>query len=199
MKTKRKSPSFLSAFAFFTLLSVSCTHTAPFLRHTEDQPMHSYLAMNLPYERYQKLLQTVEAQEGVTLKNRGEAHITVVSPVEYDTVLKKHLSIEEIHVLAETSDIQKIEYKDVSFGGGEKKSEEKSDKTYFVVVTSPGLLNLREKIGQVYKAKGGAADEFRPANFYPHITLGFTDRDLHAEDGVIKDPTACVASLPLKN
>lgn len=199
MKTKRERKNLIpfTALIIGVLLQAACTHTAPFLRHTEDKPMQSYLAMNLPYERYQKLLQNVEKQEGVSLKSRGEAHITVITPIEFDNALKKHLSIEEIHQLAETSDIQKIDYKEVCIGRAEKVIEEKPEKTYFVVVQSPGLLQLRDKIHKKYIARGGSAADFNPAIFYPHITLGFTSRDLHFEDGIAKDATACAPNLSL--
>ena len=40
-------------------------------------------------------------------------------------------------------------------------------------------------------------EKYHLTDFYPHITLGFTKRDLHFEDGVRKDKSTCVADLNL--
>ena len=57
--------------------------------------------MNLPYAPVQKLYKQVEAFEGGRLKNRGEAHITVITPVEFWNVLKPQgLTMQEIQKIA---------------------------------------------------------------------------------------------------
>jgi 2'-5' RNA ligase len=163
-----------------------------FIPHTEEAPMKAYLAMNLPYPPYQLLLKDVEASEGLSLKNRGEAHITVISPVEYDQILKKHLSIAEIHKVATDFNIQKATFKPVCVGRGEKDLEGKPEKTYFVVVKGDDLIHLRGLVQAAYVKNGGQAQDFDPAKFTPHVTLGYTARDLHVEDGIRKDSGSCI-------
>jgi 2'-5' RNA ligase len=188
------------------ILQTACAHTripatvaagpAPFIPHTEHQPMQSYLAMNLPYSHYEALRSVVEKTEQISLKNRGEAHITVISPVEYDNTLKAHLSIEEIHSLAVRANIQDTPYQEVCLGRGQKILQGKPEKTYYVVVKSPGLLKLRQMIKEAFVAHGGHEQDFHPETFYPHVTLGFTARDLHFEEGVVKNEASCFAPIP---
>jgi hypothetical protein len=178
------------ALVLFSVLA-ACAHAVPFEPHTGTQPMQSYLAMNLPYEHFQKSLQVVEQHERIHLKNRGEAHITVVSPVEYDNVLKRYISIEEINAIALKYGMQQLPIQEICIGRGQKLLQGKPERTYFVVVSAPGLIKIRELIAAAYVAHGGQPQSFRPDVFFPHVTLGFTARDLHFEDGVIKNYSSC--------
>lgn len=171
---------------------------APFIAHSENRPLGSYLAMNLSYAPYKQLLEEVQQVEAVTLKNRGEAHITVISPVEFDKVLKKRLSMKEINKIAEKAKVQEAVFTPVCVGRGQKELSAQLEKTYYVVVDSSALLELRRAIQAAYIKKGGAALDFQPAAFYPHITLGFTSRDLHFEEGVIKNKESCLYSFKEK-
>lgn len=168
------------------------TEKAEFIPHTEEKPFKAYLAMNLPYAPYQALHEQLQKAEGITLTTRGEAHITVITPIEYDKVLKKHLSIAEIHKIAEAAKIQDTPYTPVCIGSGQKVIDGKIEKTYFVVVESPGLIDLRGQIEEAYVKNGGKLQDFVPEKFSPHVTLGFTARDLHAEDGVTKQRGSCL-------
>src|SRR6478752_3070797 len=49
--------------------------------------LSDYVAMKIPYEPIATIKKQIEELEGVTLKSRGEAHITVVNPKEL-TVLR---------------------------------------------------------------------------------------------------------------
>jgi 2'-5' RNA ligase len=165
---------------------------AEFVAHTEEKPMQAYLAMNLPYADYKPLFEEVQKTEGLTLKNRGEAHITVISPVEYDKILKKHLSIADIHKIAQEFKIQDAEVHPVCVGRGQKEIKGQMEKTYYVVVDSAALMELRGRIEEAYEKRGGKPQEFVPERFFPHVTLGYTARDLHYEDGVHKDKDSCL-------
>lgn len=72
----------------------------------------------------------------------------------------------------------------------------KEIKTYFLVVGSPALLAIRKKISKLFVEKGGQAKDFVADNFFPHVTIGFTQRDLFESDGVVKDATSCILPLP---
>jgi len=170
----------------------STTEKAEFIPHMEEKPMKAYLAMNLPYLPYQTLLEQLQSREGITLQNRGEAHITVVTPVEYDKVLKRHLSIADIHKIAIDAGIQDLAFTPTCLGRGEKEINGKLEQTYFVVVDSSALIDLRGKIEEAYVKNGGKAQEFVPEKYHPHVTLGYTARDLHNEDGVVKNQKACI-------
>jgi hypothetical protein len=66
--------------------------------------------------------------------------------------------------------------------------------TYFVVVEAPALEKIRERIQATCEANGGTTT-FQGAHFFPHVTIGFTERDLFEEDGVGKDASSCVARV----
>lgn len=169
-----------------------------FIPHTEDKKFGSYLAMNLEAEPFVNLKSYIEKKLKLPLKSRGEAHITVITPPEFDNVLKKHLSIQKISDLAKQMEIQKSDLKYICVGQGLLTKETKAQKTFYVVIESQKLLKIREAIHQEYVKNGGNSADFQWNHFYPHITVGFTDRDLHEEDGVIKDQKSCLFDLPIK-
>ncbi|WP_413612173.1 hypothetical protein [Bdellovibrio sp. HCB-110] len=154
----------------------------------------SYLAMELPYTAFEKLRNDVEKTQHVSLQHRGEAHITVITPPEYKKIQKK-ISMKEINALSEEMGLQKAPYKLLCVGKGSLKDHGKENSTYYVVVESDRLFQIRKAVQVLYTSKGGKAEDFNPEAFYPHVTLGFTQRDLHAEDGVIKDASSCIYSL----
>lgn len=167
-----------------------------FIRHSDEHSgAGAYLAMNLPYGPYEKMLHQVEAAENIELKNRSEAHITVVTPIEYEKVLKKHLSMEEINKIAEDANIEGTRFTPICIGRGSKTLNRKKESTYFLVVDSPGLIDLRGMIEDAYIKKGGEPQEFVPEKFHPHVTLGYTLRDLHYEDGILKTKSSCFLQL----
>ncbi|MFM6929104.1 MAG: 2'-5' RNA ligase family protein [Bdellovibrio sp.] len=168
---------------------------APFIAHTETAPFKSYLTMNLPYAGFESLLREVEKSVGVKLKNRGEAHITVITPPEFDKVLSKNLSMKDINSVAEKLRIQQTPFKPLCVGKALAKLQGAEQTTYFVVVDAEPLFKIRKEIQDLYVAKGGNAADFNPDLFFPHVTLGYTERDLHFEDGVKKDASTCLINL----
>jgi hypothetical protein len=183
---------------FLAALLAACAHQAPkpeFIPHAEDVPMHSYVAMNLDYAPYKAVLGQIENVEHISLKNRGEAHVTVISPVEFDRVLKPRLSIQQIQSLALEMKLQDSPLNPVCVGVGQKELNGKLEKTYFVVLESAALLNIRTAVQKAFVQAGGRPQDFLPGVFFPHVTLGYTARDLHFEDGVLKDKSSCRYSL----
>jgi hypothetical protein len=73
------------------------------------------------------------------------------------------------------------------------RGQKNEDFTYFLVVKrneNAVIWKLRQAIqSQLPKEK---QDLFDPNHFYPHVTVGFTQGDLHEKDGVIKDRRACL-------
>jgi len=158
----------------------------------------NYLSMELPFKPADSLRKQLEQQINAPLKNRGEAHITVITPVEFNKVLKSKISMQEIHQLAVENQIQQADVKAICVGVGEKKEQSNTLSTYYVVVESNKLLALRKKVQELYLSRGGEEKAFQADQFYPHITLGFTVRDLHLEsDGVVKNSESCRFNLKL--
>lgn len=173
--------------------------TEPFIAHIGKTAMKSYLAINIRFAPIAELRQRLETDLSTELKYRLEAHITVITPVEFDKVLSKKISIFEINALAEKSKIQSLIFKPICIGKGSQQILSEGNSvladTYFAVVSSDELFRLRLEIQKLFVRKGGNAKDFNPDKFFPHITLGFTHRDLHLEDGVIKDESTCVYRL----
>jgi 2'-5' RNA ligase len=172
-------------------LAVEKTLKAPFVSHENDET--PYLSLNLNYEPIKEFLERVDRYSYRPLKNRNEAHITLITPVEFKDDLSKYISIKEINQIAEKLNVQQSSYKPICLGRGSADQNTRYLETYFIVVESDDLLKIRKEIAALYKSRGGS--KFDPTHFYPHITLGFTERDLHESDGVIKNSNACMKTL----
>ncbi len=185
------APLFLFAgLAFSSPLTISLPDLFTpinFVSHSD------YLAKNILFAPIDNLKGQIEAQYSVTLKDRGEAHITVISPPEF-AVLRNYVSIKTINNKAKDI-LQTTPFTVTCLGRGELVINGINEQTYFVVVNSNGLFDLRREILTLAIEKGFDGAGFDPDEFYPHITIGFTSRDLHLSDGVIKDSTSCIAEI----
>ncbi len=177
-------------------VSADFNQEVEFIPHTEDKPFGSYLSMNLPYEPFTQIRNQLESMMEKKLINRGEAHITVITPPEF-SILKSKMTIHEINQIAIDANLQKTKYQPLCIGLGEKKINDRLEQTYFVVVSADPLFAIRQKISDLFISRGGDRLSFKSEVFYPHVTLGFTLKDLHYEDGIIKDATTC--RFDLKN
>lgn len=185
----------LAAFAQELVTDQSLTDGSK-LKYDDKTP--NYVSMEMPFKPADKLRKQLEQQINSPLKNRGEAHITVITPVEFNKVLKSKMSMQEIHHLAMENQIQQADVKAICVGVGEKIEQANTLRTYYVVVESNKLLALRKKVQELYLSRGGDEKAFQAEQFYPHITLGFTNRDLHLEsDGVVKNSESCRYNLKL--
>lgn len=169
-----------------------------FLKFEGKGPFDSYLTMNLPFPPAAGLFKQVLVQEKTQLTNRGEAHITVITPVEFWNILKPQgVSMKEINKIAEDMKIQSSRFQPLCLGYGKATVDGNSERTFYIVVASDDLINIRREIQKLFISKGGSESAFVPTNYYPHVTIGFTKRDLHESDGVIKDAKSCVNDLQI--
>lgn len=174
-----KAPQTLLVFLF----NILCLTTIPAYAAVKN-----YIRYDLDYKPFETQRLNLEKQIGKPLKNRGEAHITVITPPEF-VILSKYLKPEQIHKLANESLVKKPKYEQICLGAGRLMIAQHEEQTYFVVVASNELLQIRHKLANAAKAP---VEKFNPDLFFPHITLGFTARDLHYEDGLIKDQSLCL-------
>ena len=181
------------AFAFELSQSVYKNSDLPFTKHEGTGAFDSYLTMEIKYGPVKELFKQVAHAELKPLRNRGEAHITVITPVEYFEVLKEKVSIKEINEIAVHNNIQKSVFEVVCLGKGSFKKDE----TFYLVLKSADLIKIRNEIQKLFISRGGKAEAFKASHFFPHITLGFTTRDLHEADGVIKDEKSCFANIEI--
>jgi len=164
-----------------------------FYSHKGASPFETALVMNVFYPPIVNLraqLQNILKKELNYFKGwspNGEAHITVITPPEFDNILKPFLSIEEIERIAQNYQIQNSSLQVLGIGSGHKSIEGKHESTYYLVVNSENLMNIRQAIYTQFIKNGGSKKAWNPFGFYPHITIGYTKRDLHLQDGVYKD------------
>jgi 2'-5' RNA ligase len=168
----------------------------PFVaRVPTSQKSAAYLGMDLNHEAFSRVREDVEKKIERKLLHRDESHITVITPPEFTEVLSKHLTMKDIESLAAKMKLQEAAFKPTCIGRGQTLIDGKQEQTYYVVVHADRLFHIRRAIRDLYVKKGGQAKRFEPDAFYPHITLGFTKRDLHLQDGVIKDESSCVYAM----
>jgi len=174
------------------------TDLVKFQSFSGANPFQSWLQQTLDYKYVKPLFEKVQAAIKKPLKNRGEAHITVITPPEFDLVLKPvGITMDDINKIASRLWIQKAEFTAKCIGRARINLNYQTDKdeAYFVVVESQDLLKIREEIEKLYVSKGGEASLFDARAFWPHVTLGFTARDMFSNDGVWKGLNACWAGL----
>lgn len=167
----------------------------PFTDNSKNQG--PYLSMNVEFSPLDEVRKHVETKEKRTLQHRGEAHITVISPPEYEQ-LKSVLSMELINEVALLNRIQETPFEIVCLGRGQVRVDKQTLSTYFIVVDAPELVTLRQTLATLYKNNGGQPNDFKPEDYNPHITVGFSERDLHSQDGVIKNKASCFSQMRLK-
>jgi hypothetical protein len=165
----------------------------PFESHRGKNPFDTALAMNVQYSPVEELRNQLSDAIHFNLKffkgwnENGEAHVTVITPPEYDNIISRYVSIDEIEKIALKDSIQTSDLKIIGIGKGSAVLNGKNEDAYFIIVQSKNLLKIRQDIYQAYLRNGGPADAWDPKHFYSHITIGFTVRDLHEADSVIKD------------
>lgn len=188
----------------FLLLTAACQTTIPLdfaatRAPTAFEEHQDYLAMPVSYAPVAKARNDLEKQRRISLKNRGEAHVTVLTPPEYKS-LGGAVSIQEINNIAKNNSMTPTDLEFICVGRGQlirQNPTESKMETYFIVVKSEGLLKIRSEIEELLKQRTAkvSSQSFSAQPFYPHITLGFTDRDLHESDGIIKDDRSCISPL----
>lgn len=172
--------------------------TVSFIPHSGVGEWDNYLTMNLPFEPVADLFKQLLVKKATQLTSRGEAHITILTPVEYWNILKPvGITMDEINELAIKAKIQNLRFKPLCMGRGSALVDGEVEKTFYIVVESADALRMRKALKKLYVSRGGDEKKFDPTSFYPHITVGFTKRDLHASDKVIKNKKSCVFELDL--
>jgi 2'-5' RNA ligase len=165
----------------------------PFVSHRGKGPFDNVLAMNIQYEPVKLLRDPIEKTIGRKLDYlkswdpQGEAHVTTVTPVEYAEVLRSKLTMAEIDAIATKNKIQSSDLKILGIGSGAKTKGNKKEETFFILVESLNLRKIRQEIYDEFVRKGGSPSAWDPAWFFPHVTIGYTQSDLHEGDGVMKN------------
>lgn len=192
--------AFLKTLTLFILISHLSLALAgevfinPSIQDTAQMPFEERangLALNVEYDEVLKLREEISHELNLTLRffdgyeKNGEAHVTVITPPEFN-LLKKFISQNELNKLAKKLNIQSSDLQILGIGSGKKIFDSEIGETFFLIVKSRLLLDLRVAIQKLYVAKGGSPVSFDPFHFYPHVTIGFTHKDIH-EPEIYKD------------
>lgn len=165
----------------------------PFESHQGSGAFDTAIAMNIQYPPIKSIREMLSAYLQYPLRfftgwnEDGEAHITVITPPEYTDVIKKFVSIKRIEEIALQNIIQTSDLKVLGLGRGVVNINNKAEETYFLIMKSKNLLKIRQQIYEEFVKNGGNKNAWNPRHFHPHITVGYSLRDLHEADGVIKD------------
>lgn len=152
-----------------------------------EQPK-DYISLDLAYPYYKRIFDKLASTSKTNIETRGEAHITLITPPEFK-ILSKKIPAATLHQMAENFIKTTPSFEHVCLGIGEKFG---AGKTYFIVVKSADFLAFRISLAQKAQLPKNVFDAEK---YYPHVTLGFTLRDLHIDDGVIKDARSCPKNL----
>ena len=177
--------------------SVLDTQSVDFIEHTGEGEEDNYLVMNIPFAPVAELFSQLIQEKKCEMTSRAEAHITILRPSEFWSILRPvGITIGEINDLARKMEIQSTRFCPVCLGEGISEIDGKQESTFYIIVDSPAARAIRSRIKDLYISRGGDSDKFCE-DFCFHITVGFTKRDLHEKDGVIKDESTCEFKLEL--
>ncbi len=150
------------------------------------------LAIDLPNEPYEHLRLKLQQSLGFPLrrfegwKQTGESHLTVVTPPEYNQVLSRFLSEDEIDGIAKSLELQQSDIVGLGLGTGQVTVQGEVQQTFFLIADSSKARQVRHAIHQAYVSKGGRASDWDPSWYFPHVTVGFTHSDIHEHQGLLK-------------
>ncbi|MCO4780972.1 MAG: hypothetical protein KC646_01510 [Candidatus Cloacimonetes bacterium] len=172
----------------------------------ESQNFESHIDLNNKYRTYlmhkvnfapvNQVKSKIESEKNLVLKDRGEAHITVITPPEHDAIIAAGIKGFSMNAV-EKDYASKIQSMDWSIRGiGVAKGHNFAGvytEVYFLVVRSHQLRKLRVEVANKYKIPRKVFDPMKQ-DF--HITIGFTVGDLF---NIPKDETSLDPDLNLRN
>lgn len=152
--------------------------------------LKNYTSYDLAYPYYKNVYDKLVRRVG-PLKNRGEAHITLISPPEFKNLtVKNGIKPERIHQLTNEFVATQPQFTNNCLGHFEKDGQH----VYYVVVDSQALFDFRKQIAAEANLP---IEQFDPNLFFPHVTIGFTKEDMHYEQGARKNAASCPEELKM--
>ncbi|KAI7863384.1 hypothetical protein BDF14DRAFT_1885219 [Spinellus fusiger] len=166
------------------------TEKVPFVEETNPP----WLGFQVDFKYIKPLFDELNST-ATPLLNRGESHITVITPPEFTVLAAANITIDEINTIARAQHIQSSRFKIVCLGKESIIKDGKDYTVYQIIVSSPDLVTIREKIFHLYYSRGGNTALFDPRTMWPHITVGYTISDLFVEMGIYKSANVCYRPL----
>ncbi|KAF9999452.1 hypothetical protein BGZ79_006970 [Entomortierella chlamydospora] len=148
------------------------------------------------------IVNTTKAFGNGTLISRGESHVTIILPTEYDTILHPAgVTIQELNAIATHKNaLQRSKFELECLGRVQVTTADGvfHQSLQIILKNYKDLIRYRQQVFELFVKKGGNPALFDPENFTPHITLGFKIRDIFVEDGVFKGKNACIHKIVAK-
>ena len=170
-----------------------------FISHNNPiQKYGTYLARNISFEPISQIRRHIEVQRNLKLKHRGEAHITILTPPEYNQIREWNptISMNSINRLVGPV-VQYLHFNILGIGSvkGLNTDNERSE-VFFLVIRSRGLRAIRKLIAAEWSIP---TKVFNPMQQDFHITIGFTVSDLFSRTGfeIKKDMSSIQLDLRL--
>ncbi|KAF9993647.1 hypothetical protein BGZ80_004685 [Entomortierella chlamydospora] len=182
------------------------TEKVPYVNNTGNGTYLNWVGLNIDFKYVKPIFDLVNSTQSIangTLISRGESHITVILPPEYDNILHPAgVNIDELNVLAlKNNRLQRSKFEIECLGRVQVVSQ--PDGVYqqavqIIIKNFDDIVAYRQEVFELFVKKGGNPALFDPANFTPHITVGFRHRDIFVEDGVFKGKNACIRKMIAK-
>lgn len=179
-------------------LSSDVFNNRPFISHQGEETYSNYLSKDVLLEPINNLRHQLESHYNISLKHRGEAHITVLTPPEFD-ILKPFISISEIDSISRSMQIERSSFIIDAIGKSSKLIDDREFITFYLIIESEALMNIRREIFNYSVKKGFKLSTFKPSNWEPHITIGYIGRDLYKSDGVNKSISSKIFDIKILN
>jgi len=153
------------------------------------------LIRNVDYKSVNSLIPQLNEIYGLKLEDRGEAHITVITPPEAQGWFTDKKGINFLISSLELHNkyfptLQKTKFEVICVG---KQQNSQGNVVFYLVIDSPELIKIRKEIQKELenRAKFLGKKTFFDAEkqYYPHITIGYKGGDVH---GVSKGIETCI-------
>ncbi len=116
----------------------------PFISHDNPSKAYgTYLSRNISFEPISKVRKYIELQRNLKLKHRGEAHITVITPPEYNLMKQwnPRINIKSINHLVKPL-VQHMNFNILGIGSLKgTNTNSKESEVFFLVIKSSYLIN----------------------------------------------------------
>lgn len=117
--------------------------------------------MNLDYKYVKPVFDAVNSTQ-VPLLNRGESHITIITPPEFSILASAGITIDQVNKIALDAKIQSSKISVVCLGKEDVKIAGVQKIVYQILVQAPNLVKIREQIFKLYVKQGGNTALFDP-------------------------------------
>lgn len=140
------------------------------------------LIRNVHYPSVNALIPQLNALYQLDLEDRGESHITVITPPDFNSSLNKVFNIQEI-LARYSGSIQDHSFQVLCVGS--QKSSNGKNQVFYLVVESTGIRDIRFDLAQEANLRAQNQNipmVFKPEVFWPHITIGYVNGDVFEYD-----------------